>query len=73
MGILNLTSILLLMDFHEIYWAVGKQMFTECVPFSCQLVKNPNKLMLLPSFLLQQTNSIDVQSIEEILRVGILK
>lgn len=29
--------------------------------------------MLLPSFLLQQTNPIDVQSIEEILRVGILK
>lgn len=73
MEILILTSILLLMDFHEIYWAVGKQMFTECVSFSCQLVKIPIELMLLPSFLLQQTNPIDVQSIEEILRVGTLK
>lgn len=61
------------MGFHEIYWAVGKQMFTECVPILCQLVKNPSKFMLLLSFFLQQTNPIDVQSIEEILRVGTLK
>lgn len=73
MGILIPTSILLLMGFHEIYWAVGKQMFAECMLVSCQLAKNPDILMLLSSFLLQQTNPIDVQSIEEILRVGALK
>lgn len=36
-------------------------------------VGKKTKLMLLPPFLLQQTNPIDVQSIEEILRVGTVK
>lgn len=39
MGLLILTSISLLMGFHEICRTVGKQMFDECICVSCQLVK----------------------------------
>lgn len=68
MGRLILSSILLLMELHDISRVVGNQMLL----WACQLVKNQNKVILPPSFLFQKKKPIDVSFTEKALKVGAL-